>query len=322
MPSRVPLLYGSASFGEEGKHVARLHTLPECQEVVDLFVGRGYTLFDCARGYGYGTSEEYLGKLDLKGARVDTKLFPIEGCTPENLRKAMNESLKALGPHKIRVLYLHGPDRKVPWADQLRAIDSMYKEGFFEEFGLSNFYSWEVAEIVTLAKDNGWVKPTVYQGIYNVLERTIEPELIPCLKTHGLRYYAYSPLASGILVGKLMSEADLVNSQGSRWDPKNAGRLATMLRTKYAPLLPILKPLKETLEKHDITLSAAALRWLQHHSKLTEEDGVIIGGRSVEQVRTNIDESEQGPLPAEIIEQLDQAWYTAMPKAGNYAFAG
>jgi len=48
-------------------------TLSDCQAVVDAFVDHGYTMFDCARGHGLGTSEKYLGKLDLTGRRVDTK---------------------------------------------------------------------------------------------------------------------------------------------------------------------------------------------------------------------------------------------------------
>jgi aflatoxin B1 aldehyde reductase len=45
-----------------------------------------------------------------------------------------------------------------------------------KEFGLSNFRSYEVAEFVLIARKNGWVQPTVYQGIYNAVARTIEPE--------------------------------------------------------------------------------------------------------------------------------------------------
>lgn len=45
-----------------------------------------------------------------------------------------------------------------------------------KEFGLSNFLSWEVVEFVSIARRNGWVQPTVYQGVYNTVSRTIEPE--------------------------------------------------------------------------------------------------------------------------------------------------
>ncbi|KZP01191.1 Aldo/keto reductase [Calocera viscosa TUFC12733] len=324
MPSRIPLLYGSAAFGEPGKHVTRLHTIPACQEVVDDFAKHGYTVFDCARAYGLGTSEEYLGKLDLKGGRADTKLFSREpgGFAPEKLRAQLAESLTALGPHKIRVLYLHAPDRKTPIEDTLRELNEMYKEGLFEEIGLSNYHSWEVAEFVWIARKNGWKQPTVYQGVYNVVERMVETELIPCLRKYGLRFYAYSPLAGGLLVGKILSDADLENTDSPRWNPKIAGRLAGMLRTKYAGLIPQLKPLKEALEKHNIELSEAAQRWLQHHSALTPKDGVIIGASSIDQLETNIKFCEEGPLPEDILTILDEAWKNAKSTASHYAPPG
>lgn len=84
--------------------------------------------------------------------------------------------------------YLHGPDRSIPYEETLRAVNDLYKEGKFERFGISNYVTvsyvplvhaddivscmwcnesvdygrWEVAEIVTLCRQNGWVQPTVY----------------------------------------------------------------------------------------------------------------------------------------------------------------
>lgn len=52
---------------------------------------------------------------------------------------------------------------------------------YSKEFGLSNYHSWEVAEIFYIAKSHGWVLPTVYQGIYNALHRSVETEYDPFL---------------------------------------------------------------------------------------------------------------------------------------------
>lgn len=58
--------------------------------------------------------------------------FPIfpGAHAPENLRSALEESIKALGPHKIRIFYLHGPDRSVPYEDTLREVNELYKKGY------------------------------------------------------------------------------------------------------------------------------------------------------------------------------------------------
>lgn len=64
-----------------------------------------------------------------------------------------------------------------------------------EQFGLSNYFSWEVAEIYKICEANGYVRPTVYEGIYNAVDRAVEAELFPCLRKFGIKFAAYSPLA-------------------------------------------------------------------------------------------------------------------------------
>jgi len=317
MPARVPLLFGTGSFGAPGTET-RTHDPLDAQKFIDVLVGHGYTGIDTARRYGRGTSEELIAKLDLKGARVDTKIFPVKpgDHAPEKFRELFEQSIKALGPHKIRVLYLHAPDRTVPFEDTLSVVNELYKEGKFEEFGLSNYHSWEVAEIVGIAKAKGWVQPTVYQGVYNALDRTIETELVPCIRKYGLRFVAYSPLAGGFLVGKVLSEAP---GPGSSLDP-NSFRGA-WFQKKYSHMLPILQNIKELVDKHgELRLSEIALRWLQHHSIFTPEDGgVILGASSPHQLEESIKDSEGGPLPDDIVNALDEAWKKVKGGTRHYA---
>ena len=74
-------------------------------------------------------------------------------------------------------------------------MNELYKEGKFKRFGISNYTAWEVAEMVGICKANGYVAPTVYQGIYNAMHRGVEPELLPCLRKFGIAFYAFSPRA-------------------------------------------------------------------------------------------------------------------------------
>lgn len=71
----------------------------------------------------------------------------------------------------VDIFYLHAPDRSTPYEVALKGINELYKEGKFKRFGLSNFPSYEVAEIVEICKANGYVLPTVYQGMYNAIAR-------------------------------------------------------------------------------------------------------------------------------------------------------
>jgi hypothetical protein len=75
---------------------------------------------------------QILGTVDLKGvAKIDTKIFPRPPGehAPEKLKATFQTSLAALGKHKIRVFYLHAPDRATPFEQTLRAVDELYKEG-------------------------------------------------------------------------------------------------------------------------------------------------------------------------------------------------
>ena len=68
--------------------------------------------------------------------------------------------------------------------------------------GLSNFAAWEVAEVYNICQERGWVKPTVYQEMYNAVTRDIEKELVPCCRKYGLDIVVYNPLAGGMFSGK------------------------------------------------------------------------------------------------------------------------
>ena len=95
-------------------------------------------------------------------------------------------SFEALRVDSVPLWYLHGPDRKTPWAVTFEATDKLYKEGKFERLGISNYKASEVEEILSLCEEKGWVKPTVYQGPYNAIQRQIEPELIPVMRKWGM----------------------------------------------------------------------------------------------------------------------------------------
>ena len=74
-----------------------------------------------------------------------------------------------------------------------------FAEGKFKEFGLSNYASWEVADIYHICKRNGWVLSTVYQGMYNAITRMVEGELFPALRHFGLCFYAYNPVRNAAI---------------------------------------------------------------------------------------------------------------------------
>ncbi|KAH9483767.1 Aldo-keto reductase [Psilocybe cubensis] len=274
------IVMGAMTFGAAGTHGARVHDIKDVQAILEAFRAHGHSEIDTARVYGNGTSEEYLGKLDLesKGFKIQTKLYPFKGFAnhdEEDLRKFLAQSLKALNVKTLDIWYLHGPDRSVPYEKTLKVVNELYKDGYFKKFGISNYTAWEVAEIVGICKANGYVQPTVYQGLYNAIHRAAEPELFPCLRKFGIAFYEFNPCRY--------------------WkDPYFKG----------------LASVKAVADKHGLTLTEIALRWVSHHSALKSEygDSVLIGASSVKHIEQNLIDLEKGPLPDDVVKALDDVW--------------
>ncbi|KAH9901315.1 Aldo/keto reductase [Cubamyces lactineus] len=320
MPStRIPVLFGTMTMGEAGKNGVRTSDLKECQEILDTFFSHGHKELDTARMYAEGTTEPLLAKLDLKGATIDTKVYPVNpgDHKPAALRATFQTSLQLLAPNKVRVLYLHAPDRSVPFEDTVREVNEMYKEGLFEIFGLSNYAAWEVAEIVGICKANGWVQPKIYQAMYNAVTREIEAELVPCCRKYGIRIVIYNPLAGGFFAGKVAAP-DAQAPAGGRFDPSS--KMGQMYRARYFKrgFFDALNYLKPIAEKHELRLTEIALRWCQHHSALLPEDGIILGASSAAQLEQNLQDCEKRPLPEEILKALDEARLIVGAEAPTY----
>ncbi|KAG8765891.1 hypothetical protein FRC12_007223 [Ceratobasidium sp. 428] len=296
------------TIGALGKNGVRNHELSECQSILDTFFSHGHTEMDTARMYAEGTTEEHLSQLKLGDATIDTKVFPFEPGmhSPKRLRATFLESLQKLNRKKVRVFYLHAPDRSVPFEETLEEVNKHHNEGLFEIFGLSNYASWEVAEIVGICKAKGYVLPNIYQGMYNAITRAAEPELVPCLRKFGLRLVVYNPLAGGFFAGKVLGAANVPDEGRFSGD----STMAKMYRARYVKenYFAALESLKAVATAHNLRLTEIALRWCQHHSALTPDDGVILGASSAAQLEQNCVDSAKGPLPDEVVSALDAAW--------------
>ncbi|XP_050008430.1 aflatoxin B1 aldehyde reductase member 3-like [Alexandromys fortis] len=129
---------------------------------VQAFLKRGHTEFDTAFVYTEGRSETILGSLGLglgrSGCKVKiaTKAIGTLGKTlkPDDVRFQLETSLKRLQCPRVDLFYLHYPDQNTPIEETLQVCHQLHQEGKFVELGLSNYASWEVAEICTLCKKN------------------------------------------------------------------------------------------------------------------------------------------------------------------------
>ncbi|KAJ7156021.1 Aldo/keto reductase [Mycena crocata] len=314
---RVPLLFGTMTMGKAHIPGVRNSNVDECKEILTIFAKYG-TELDTARMYGGGTTEEVLGDLDLGNFTIDTKVYPAKpgDHSPAALRSTFFKSLEALKRKKVRVLYLHAPDRSVPFEETLEEMNKLYNEGHYEIFGLSNFAAWEVAEVVSICRAKEYIQPKIYQAMYNPITRAIESELVPCCRKFGIRLVVYNPLAGGLFAGKVLSTADAPTT--GRFNPDTLS--GKMYRDRYMRNcnFDALKHLKEIADQHNLRLTEIALRWCQHHSVLGKEDGVILGASSPSQLEQNCKDSAKEPLPAAVVAGLDEAWEISRATASTY----
>ncbi|XP_061583379.1 aflatoxin B1 aldehyde reductase member 3 [Cololabis saira] len=319
MSKRPETLLGTMAFGGRADG-------EQSRALVSAFRERGHAHLDTAFMYMDGQSETIIGGMALpKTVTIATKANPWDGKTlkPDSVRSQLETSLQRLQTDSVHLFYLHAPDHQNPIQDTLRACNELHKEGKFKEFGLSNYASWEVAEIVSICRHNNWIVPTVYQGMYNATTRQVETELLPCLRNYGIRFYAYNPLAGGLLTGKYHYEDKDASKPAGRFFGNNwaaAYRDRYWKKSHFDAIDLVLKALETAYGSEKPSLTSAAMRWMYHHSQLKGDlgDGVIIGMSNMEQLQQNLTAAEEGTLDQRVVDAFKDAWNLVVHECPNY----
>lgn len=304
----APVVLGAVAFGKP-KETTRDHPLSRdesCNELLRAFADRGGEELDTSRVYQNGNCEAVIGRVPAgQTIRVGTKYHPsMEGGPVAQ----MEQTLTALGRDSVSIYYIHMPSTEIPLEDTLAEIDQCHAAGQFEEFGLSNFPAWQVVEIAQYCRRHGYVTPTVYQGVYNALNRTAEYELLPVLRNYGIRYYTHGSLASGFLTGKYKRGIPPV---------KGIDRFAQSRRVKQyeerylhrEEMFAALDAINRAASAAGLSTLEAAVRWTQHHSAVDGSlgDAILIGVSRVEQLDPIMAASKNGPLPEPVASAFEQA---------------
>lgn len=225
---------GTMTFGQQ-------NSPQEAEEQLDLAVERGVNFIDAAEMYPVparaetqGRTEEIVGGWLSRNTRdkviVATKIAgqgrPITwlrngslAVNRQNVRSAVEASLRRLKTDYIDLYQVHWPDRYVPMfghtayeieqertetpiAEQLAAFGELVREGKLRYIGLSNETAWGVAEFSRVAAQTGLPKVVSIQNAYNLLNRTFDSALAEATRRENVGLLAYSPLAFGVLTGK------------------------------------------------------------------------------------------------------------------------
>lgn len=311
---RVGTVLGAMEFGR-GPCVGNV---PATMVQSFLDFSEDFKQIDTAYMYSNGGSETILGEMDTwkTSGAIATKVNPWEGKNYKeaSLKEQVDTVLKRLQVAKVDLLYLHAPDHSTPIEETFRVLNDLHREGKFEKLGLSNYSSWEVARCMETCQKNGWLQPSVYQGMYSALTRVIEDELFPCLRHYGIAFYAYSPLAGGLLSGKYKFEQEQEKSistgrfNGVGWD--KVYRQRYWKKEHFDQIEQLKQLLDKTYPDQSVSVAEAAFRWLYNHSKLCGDKGdcVVLGASRQEQLMMNLELVQKPELEKEVVKFFNDWW--------------
>ena len=285
-----PLALGTMTFGSDWGWGADRE---ETRKIFDAYVERGGNFIDTANAYTNGTAEQMVG--EFARSRRDQLVIATKytmatrpgdpnsgGTSRKSMVRSVEGSLSRLQTDYVDLLYLHMWDGLAPVEEVLRAMDDLVRAGKVLYIGMSDVPAWQVSRMQAIADLRGWAPLIALEIPYNLVERTVERDLIPMAATMGLGVICWSPLASGVLTGKY-SRSDLApGPEGAASSRKEVAAGNGFLTPRG---LDIAETVKDIAAELGTTPSRVALAWTLFSPSVTAP---IVGARSLAQLEDNL----------------------------------
>lgn len=234
----------------------------ESVATIQAAIERGITLIDTAPAYGFGRSEEIVGRALAEGrlrSRVviatkvglewkDGKVFRNAG--RDRILREVTDSLRRLRTDYIDIYQVHWPDPLVPLEETAEAMQRLLAQGMIRAIGVSNFSVAEIERFRRVAQLH------IVQPPYNLFEREIEAELLPYCRETNFATLTYGALCRGLLSGKLLQDAHFAGDDLRLTDPK-------FQPPRYAQYLAAVQRLDQfASQRYGKRVIHLAVRWL------------------------------------------------------------
>jgi aryl-alcohol dehydrogenase-like predicted oxidoreductase len=274
----------------------------ESHAILDAARQAGVNFVDTANVYGRsagkGATEEILGRWFAQGGgrREDTvlatKVYGKMGEGPNDarlsalhVRRACEESLRRLRTDHVDLYQMHHVWPGARWEEIWQAMELLVAQGKVLYVGSSNFGGWHVAQAMETAKARHFLGLVSEQSLYNLLERTVELEVLPACRAYGVGVLPWSPLAGGILAA---------GADGVRRKEEFVAAKRTRLEPRLAEWHALCRDVGESP-------ATVALAWLLHQDGVTSP---ILGPRTMDQL-TGALRALEIRLSAEHLKRLD-----------------
>jgi aryl-alcohol dehydrogenase-like predicted oxidoreductase len=259
---------GNITYGADADEAEAIATIHRAIEL-------GVTLLDTADMYGPYTNEELVGRA-IAGRRDDvllfTKVAPDDegsGIRPEQVHAAIRASLGRLGTDRVDLYQVHWPDDAIPVEETWGAMAQVVADGLAVRVGVSNFDR-------ALVERCRAIHPVAsVQNELSLLRQDDRAELLPWLGDEGIGYLAYSPIASGLLTGRIKADTTF---------PENDWRRDELTPERLADAVPRVERLAAVADRLGVTTAQLAVAWVAHQPGVT---GAICGTLSAANARAN-----------------------------------
>lgn len=294
------LALGTASWGEGLDDEV-------CRDLLTAYVEAGGNLLDTAHSYGFGRSEEIVGRLlDDAVPRDEVTICTKAGVarSPERrvvdtsrgaLLRHLDASLGRLGVEHVDLWLAHTWSCEAPLEETVGALEFAVTSGRARYVGVSNYSGWQTARAYSLL-ENARVPLVANEVEYSLVVRDVAEEVAPAATSLGLGLLAYSPLARGVLTGRYRSGTPSRSPGVSRQD---AAYVRNRLDSRSTAVSDAVATAAAGL---GVSATEVALAWVRDRPAVTS---AVLGCRTVAELRTAL-ASEDLELPAEIVAALDE----------------
>ncbi|MBK6940080.1 MAG: aldo/keto reductase family protein [Planctomycetes bacterium] len=277
------------------------------ERCVRAAVEAGINFFDTADIYAYGAAERSLGQALRPYRRQDyvlaTKTFwPMSenvndrGLSRKHLMEACEASLQRLHTDYVDLYQCHRFDPDTPTEEVVRAMEDLIRQGKVLYWGVSVWTAAQIAEACAIADRVLGYRPITNQPQYNLLDRSIEPEIMPAAAQRGMGQIVFCPLAQGLLTGKYADGS--VPSESRAADEQRGGFLRPKLTERN---LAASRTLVAEANQLGITPAQLALAWILRRGEVTS---AIVGATRPEQITENAKAADL-ELPYDVLARLD-----------------
>ncbi len=271
-------------------------------DTIHRAIDKGIGLVDTAPVYGFGRSEEIVGKALSDGRRDQVALATKvalnwnddhdkvwRDASASRIEREVEDSLKRLQTDRIDIYQVHWPDPKTPMEETARALEKLYQAGKIRAIGVSNFTPSQMDELQKSVPLHSLQPP------YNLFEREIEQDILPYCRENGIGTITYGGLCRGFLTGKMREDTQFTGDDLRKNDPKFQGDRYRQYLNAVAELDAFAR------ERYQKSVLALALRWLVDQPGVTT---ALWGARRPEQLDP-VDEIDGWSLDKNAMAEID-----------------